>query len=287
MRIAVVAAILPGMRNRLLLPLALTALSVGLLALPAVTAAIKIPKGVKAPKVTGYPATIDAVGYLDYRWTYDTTGPCHPGQAETIDESLGFELGSPRPTKVGIIDGKVVIPPAIGGDATVQTELVSWKTSNWCPPTEPAKDPPEPVCKKKLRAKLAVAVGPVIDKTESGELAPLAHQTQVSVGRITRAVQDPSCTVHRPKIVSEAESSKGWFADPYAGAVVPLKASDWQFRGLRVGETLKRTVEISGGCGKASFKASASASIPSTIRSCVVKGKVVVMIKRTGKGFEA
>lgn len=275
------------MRNRLLLSLALSVLATGLLALPATTAAIKLPKGVKAPKVTSYPATIDAVGYIDYRWTYDTTGSCFPGQAETIDESLGFELGRSRPTKVGIIDGKVVIPPQIGGDATVQTELVGWKTSNYCPPAEPVKDPPEPTCKKKLRAKLALAIGPVIDKTESGELAPLARQTQVSVGRVTSAVQDRSCTVHRPKINSEGESSKGWFADPYAGAVVPLKASDWQFHALKVGETLKRTVEISGGCGKASFRASASASasIPSSIRSCVIKGKVVVMIKRTGAGF--
>lgn len=277
------------MRNRLLLSFALSALATGLLALPATTAAIKLPKGVKAPKVTGYPATIDAVGYIDYRWTYDTTGPCLPGQAETIDESLGFELGRPRPTKVGIIDGKVVIPPEIGGDATLQTELVSWTTSNYCPPVEPVKEPPEPVCKKKLRAKLALAVGSILDKSESGELVPLGRQTQVSVGRVTRAVQDPSCTAHRPKIFAEGESSKGWFVDPFGGAIAPLKASDWQFLRLKVGETLKRTVEISGGCGKASFSASASASasIPSSIRSCVVKGKIVVMIKRTGKGFSA
>jgi hypothetical protein len=275
------------MRNRLLLSFALSALATGLLALPATTAAIKLPKGVKAPKVTGYPATIDAVGYIDYRWTYDTTGVCFPGQGKTIEENLGFELGRPRATKVGIVGGKVLIPPAIGGDATVETKLVSWKTSNYCPPAEPVEEPPEPTCKKKLRAKLALSIGPVIDKTESGDLAPLAHQTQVSVTRVTGALQDPSCTEHRPKITAEGESSKAWFVDPYAGASVPLKASDWQFHGLKVGETLKRTVEISGGCGKASFRASASASasIPSSIRSCVVKGKIVVTIKRTGAGF--
>ncbi len=273
------------MRNRLLLPLALSALVAGLLVAPATTAAIKLPKGVKIPKVTQYPVTIDTVGYLDYRWTYDSTKSCVPGRAETIDESLTFELGQPRGSKVGVVNGKVIVPPVIGGDATVQTELVSWKTSNYCPPDTPAPEPPEPVCKKKLRSRVVIAVGPVKEGLGPDDPAPLVHQTQVVVGRPDATPQNRSCTADRPKIEAESEGSKGWLADPYAGAVAPLGATDVQFRNLKLGQTLKRTIEIGGGCGKATFRASASASIPSTIKSCVLKGKIVVIIKRTGKGF--
>ena len=58
-----------------------------------------------------------------------------------------------------------------------------------------------------------------------------------------------------------------------------------QFRTLKLGETLRRTVTIGGGCRKASFAAGASGAVSPNIRSCVVKGKVVLIVKRTGRGI--
>jgi len=272
------------MRKRLVFPLALTALVAAALTLPAGGAAVKIPKGVKAAKVTQYPVTIDAVGYLDYVWTWDTTSPCTPGYAKTIDESLTFELGRPRPAKVSVVNGKVMLFPVTGGDATVQTELSNWRTTNYCPPADPLPEPPEPLCTKKLKSKVGIGITPVKEEAGEDDLTPLVRQTQVSVFRSKAKPQKAPCHENRPGIEAESEATKGWHADPHAGISAPLGATDWQFIKLKVGETLRRTVQISGGCGKASFRAGASAISPS-IRSCVVKGKVVVMIKRTGSGF--
>lgn len=272
-----------GVRNRPLLFVALIAFA-ATLALPATGGAVKIPKGIKTAKVAQYPATIDAVGYLDYRWTYDSTSACTPGSAKTVDESLTFELGSPKAAKVSIVNGKVILFPVTGGDATVQTELSSWRTTNYCPPTDPMPEPPEPVCKKKLKGEVGIGISPVKEDLGDDDPAPLARQTQLMVFRTKATPQTASCAEHRPKIEAESESTKGWSADPMVGVIAPLAATDWQFLKLKVGQTLRRTVQVSGGCGRASFSASASAISPD-IRSCVLKGKVVVTVKRTGAGF--
>lgn len=272
------------MPKRLLLPLALAVLSVALLP-PAAGAAVKLPKGVKTAKVTQFPVTVDAVGYLDYKWTFDTTKSCTPGYAKTIDESLTFELGRPQAAKVGIVNGRVVMYPVMAGEATVTTELSGWQTSNYCPPNTPAAEPPEPTCKKKLRSKLGVGIGPVKEERGVDDPTPLATPTQVMIFRTKATPQTPSCSDQRPKIETQGESTKGWHADPYAGILAPLGATDWQFHGLKVGETMRRTVTIGGGCGKASFGGAGASRVSSSIRSCVVKGKAVVIIKRTGAGF--
>jgi len=270
------------MRNRLLFPLVLSALALTALALPAGGAAIKIPKGIKTAKVSQYPITVDTVGYLDYTWTWDSTKPCEPGYAKTIDESLTFELGRPSPAKLSIVNGKVILYPVFGGEATLQTELSNWRTSNYCPPVTPLPPTPEPVCKKKLRGKLGIGITPVKEAIGADDPEPLARRTQVTLFRAKATPQLPSCYKDRPDIEAESAAENGWQADPHVGVIAPLGASDWQFIDLKVGQTLRRTVAISGGCGKASF---ATSSIASEIRSCVVKGKVVVMIKRTGRGI--
>jgi hypothetical protein len=271
------------MRKRLLTVLALTALATVALALPAATGAIKVPKSVKGAKVTQYPVTIDAVGYLDHTWTWDSTSSCLPGYAKTIEEELTFELGRPQAATVSVVNGKVILPQVTGGDATVQTQLSGWQTTNYCPPTEPQPEPPEPECTKKMKSKLAIGVVPAKEETSDDDPAPLVHQTQVFLYRSKATPQTASCVQRRPKIEAESEASKGWLADPYVGIVAPLGATDVQFRKLKVGGTLRRTVTISGGCRKASFDA--SASVAPEIRSCVVKGKVVLMVKRTGTGI--
>lgn len=273
-----------GMRNRLVLPLALTALAAAALALPAGGAGVTIPKGIKTAKVTQYPVTIDAVGYLDHTWTWDTTKPCSPGSAKTIDESLTFELGRPKAAKVSVVNGKVILFPVTGGDATLETELSNWRTTNYCPPTDPLPEPPEPVCTKKLKGKVGVGITPVKEEGGEDDPAPLVRQTQVSVFRVKATPQTVSCQENRPAIKAESEATKGWHAEPQVGIAAPLGATDWQFVKLKVGETLRRTVRISGGCGRVSFGAGASAVSP-YIRSCVIKGKVVVIVKRTGSGF--
>jgi hypothetical protein len=273
------------MRTRLLPALVLTALSTAALALPAATGAVDVPKWVKTAKVTQYPVTIDAVGYLDHTWTWDSTSSCQPGYAKTIEEDLTFELGRPQVAKVSIVNGKVILAPVTGGDATVQTELSGWQTTNYCPPSEPQPEPPEPVCTKKLKSTVGVGITPVKEELSDDDPVPLVRQTQVTIFRSKATPQTASCAQQRPKIEAESEASQGWLADPFVGVIAPLGATDVQFRKLKVGETLRRTVTISGGCRKASFGAGASAAVSSYIRSCVVKGKVIVMVKRTGLGF--
>lgn len=271
------------MRNRLLSLLALIVLVATALALPAAAGAAKVPNWVKAAKVTQYPVTIDAAGYLDHTWTWDSTSSCLPGYAKTVEEDLTFELGRPRAAMVSVVNGKVTLSQVIGGDATVQTELSGWHTTNYCPPTAPLPEPPEPVCTKKMKSKVAVAVFPAKAELSGDDPAPLVHQTRVMVYRSKATPQTPSCAQQRPDIEAESEASQGWMADPLVGVIGPLGATDVQFRKLKVGETLRRTVTIGGGCRKASF--GASASVASQIRSCVVKGKVVLMVKRTGAGI--
>lgn len=261
-------------------PFLLAFLALALLALPAATAAITIPKGFKAPKVTSYPIAIDAVGYLEYTWTYDTTEACRPGYAKSLEEVLTFELGRPRAAKLSVVNGNTIVTPVLAGDATVQTELSNWRTTNYCPPDTPLPEPPEPICKTKLKGKMGIALAPV--KEEGEDLTPLVRPVQVAVFRAKATPQLPSCTKDRPDIRSEGERSKGWHADPISGIIAPLGATDTQFVKLGVGRTLKRTVKVSGGCGMASFSA-----ISPNIRSCVVKGKLVVTIRRTGAGFSA
>ena len=272
------------MRKRLLVPLVLTVLS-GALLLPASGAAVKLPKWVKTAKVTQYPVTIDAVGYLDYKWTYDTTKPCTPGHAKTVDESLSFELGRPRTAKIAIVNGRVILYPVTGGEATVTTELSGWRTTNYCPPSTPAPEPPEPICTKKLRSKMGIGISPVKDERGIDDPTPLVTPTQVLIYRTKATPQTPACHDQRPKIETEGESSKGWYVDLNGGILAPLGATDWQFLKLKVGETMRRTVTIGGGCGRASFGGAGASSIPASIRSCVVKGKIVVILKRTGRGL--
>ena len=272
------------MRNRLLLPLALTALAALPLALPATTGAVKLPKGFKTPKVTQYPVTIDAVGYLEHRWTWDTTAPCQPGYAKTIEETLTFEMGSPRAAKLTVVNGKAILFPVTGGEAAVQTELSGWRTTNFCPPDKPVTPPTEPVCKKKLRSKTMIALSPTLEDF-GNELESLAHGTTVTVVRAKPTPQNVGCLENRPEIATERSKVNAWATDPYVGVSGPLGATDLQFRKLRVGQTLKRTVPISGGCGKVSFGGAGASAISPNIRSCTIRGKVVVMVKRTGAGF--
>lgn len=268
------------MRSRLLLPLALTAVAAAALAFPAGGAAVRIPKGIKTAKVLQYPVTVDVVGYIEHTWTWDNTEPCRPGYAKTIEEDLGFELGSPRAGKISIVNGTVMMGPVFGGDATLQTSLSNWRTTNFCPPEKPLPEPPEPVCKKKLKSKLGVAIAPVKEEGEEDDPTPLVHQTQVAMFRSPGSAQAITCHQDRPRIEAEGEGTNGWHADPLSGIIAPLKATDVDFLRLGVGKTLRRTIQITGGCARASFS-----RVSPYIRSCVVKGKAVVMVKRTGRGF--
>ncbi|MBS1886634.1 MAG: hypothetical protein JSU06_05525 [Actinobacteria bacterium] len=261
------------MRSRTLVLLVLTTLAA---AATLASSATALPK---APKVTQYPVTLDVVGYLDYTWTYDNREKCSLGYAKTVEEHLGFELGRPRPTKVSIVNGEVMLFPVFGS-GTVETRLSGWQTTNYCPPGTPAPEPPEPTCTKKLRSAISVGLAPVQEPAGPEDPTPLVHDVQIAVLRHPPKPQTPSCHKDRPSIASEI-----WQADPYAGIIAPLGANDVQFLKLGIGKRLKRTVEIGGGCGGATLRAHASAAIPVHITSCVLTGKVVVTIVRTGRGF--
>ncbi|MBS1878338.1 MAG: hypothetical protein JST31_02385 [Actinobacteria bacterium] len=261
------------MRSRNLVLLVLTTLAA---AATLASSATALPK---APKVTQYPVTLDVVGYLDYTWTYDNREKCSLGYAKTVEEHFGFELGRPRPTKVSIVNGEVMLFP-VRGAASLETELKGWQTTNYCPPSTVAPEPPEPVCTKKLRGPISLGLAPAPETAGPEDPTPLVHEVQLAAIRTPPKPQTASCRQDRPAIDAE-----GWQADPYTGIIAPLGANDVQFLRLRVGKRLKRTIEIGGGCGGATLRAHASAVIPAHVTGCVLRGKVVVTIVRTGRGF--
>jgi hypothetical protein len=269
------------MPTRSRIPVA-AALLVALCALVAVTgvtgagAQIKIPK---IPKGVERKVAVSASGTITYRWTYDNREKCTPGFSKTIEEELRLNFPTRR-TKLAVIVGKLVMPPLKGGSGTLDVRVGGFQTTNYCSPHPKANEPPEPVCKSGT-APLVMAVTatardvPVPDDEE--ELAPLSRETQVTIGRTKGVTQPPSCYDGRPKIPFEYEHQLGWGADPSTGIALGMNAPGALYGRLHKGETLRRQIEISGGCGGASAHASA---VPDQITKCTLDG--VVFVKVTG-----
>lgn len=236
----------------------------------------KPPRIPKIPKVTQYPITLDAAGYVEYRWTYDDREKCVPGYSKTVTEELTFELGRPRRARLQITGGTVVVFPVKGGQAALRTELSGFQTTNYCPPTAPVKIE-EPVCRPRFASPLLVGIGTELSNGE--ELAPLGRQTLavVSPARPARFLQRADCRKERPSIDTDKERL-GWSVEPPALSV-PTGIVNTKLWNLKPGREVRGTTRIGGGCGRASVTAHASA-IPSTITSCTLTGRVVVNIKR-------
>ena len=264
-------------RPRHLAILVVAALAAGAL-WPAAGAGLKIPNLPKAPKVTSYPVTIDAAGYVDFEWTYDNRQPCIPGFAKTVSEELSFELGRPRRTVLNAVGGAVATPYAIGGEAKLKTKLSGYQTSNYCAPTPLKPEPPAPECKP-LDGKLGVILSPQGSNDDDGDVVPLGRGVLVSFIRKSNTAQTQSCLEGRPKLRAIQED-KGVFVDtaqlPGGLLTVPL-ANGTKFWGLKPGQRLSRTIKIGGGCETVTAQAS---RLSDYVTRCTIGGRIVVVIKR-------
>jgi hypothetical protein len=234
-----------------------------------------IPKGLPHfPKVKQYPATIDAAGYVELRWTYDELTPCLPTYAKTVEEEFSFELGRPRRVKVALVGGALVVHPVEGGSAVVASRLSNYKFNNYCHPTPKVPEPPEPSCKT-LRGKLGVGLAAV---EEESELTPLSLPVVVALYRNGGGAQPGSCLKDRPKLTTVGEDD-GYEVQPQGGLTVPLGVQDVKFWRLRVGGKIQRTIAIGGGCEGITARAS---TLSPHVKHCSIRGKVHVVVKRTG-----
>jgi len=117
---------------------------------------------------------------------------------------------------------------------------------------------------------------------DEDDLAPLSRETQLGIGRTKMIPMNVECARDRPSIPFEFEDELGWSADPRTGMAVGMNAGTSAYMGLTKGKTLRRQIHITGGCGGASARASATSSIPQHITSCTLNG--VVSVKVTGLG---
>ncbi|HEY0278540.1 MAG TPA: hypothetical protein VGC32_09755 [Solirubrobacterales bacterium] len=265
-------------RSRLPIALVLLFALSALVALLGASSAGALPK---KPFVVQRNVAISVSGTITYRWTYDNREKCTPGYSKTIEEELRFNFPT-RKTKMAVAIGRLVMPPLFGGSSQLDVRLGGWQTTNYCPPQERAKEPDEPVCKSGA-SPLALAITSTvadIPTEDEDELAPLSRETQVTIGRTKGFAQNSSCVKERPKIPFEFEEDLGWFADPTAGAALGMNIPTMSYAKLKKGKTLRRQIQIRGGCGGASAHASAVSKVPSNITKCTLDG--VVFVKVTG-----
>jgi hypothetical protein len=252
-----------------------------LAAWPAAGGGAQIPQLPKVPKFTSYPITIDAAGYVDFNWTWDSQETCIPGYAKTVSEELSFELGKPRRTVVNAVGGAVTMPFALGGEATTKATVAGFHTTNYCPPTAPSPEPPEPECKT-LKGKLGVALLPQLEVHEDGDLAPLGRGVVLAVVRRGGGSQSSSCLENRPTLrpVDEDEGVQvETLPLPGGGLTVPLTNAT-KFWGLKPGGRLSRTITIGGGCDRVTAQTAQASGLSEHVKRCTISGKIVVVIKR-------
>jgi hypothetical protein len=242
----------------------------------------KIPQLPKVPKVISYPVTIDAAGYVDFNWTWDDQQVCIPGYSKTVSEELSFELGKPQRSVVNVIGGGVTMPFAIGGEAKHKATAGGFHTTNYCPPTRPEPEPPEPSCQT-LKGKLGVVLTPQVEDQGDVNLAPLGRGVMVSFIRKGGASQTPSCLENRPVLRAANEKqgvNVGTLPQPGGELMVPLGANATRFWGLKPGQRLSRTITIGGGCDTVNVKTAIASRLSENIKRCTIGGKIVVVIKR-------
>lgn len=254
-----------------------------LAAWPAAGGGAPIPHLPKVPKITSYPVTIDVAGYVDFNWTWDSQETCYPGYAKTVAEELSFELGKPRRSVVNVVGGAVAMPFAIGGEATSKVTADAFRTTNYCPPTAPNPDPPEPDCKT-LRGELGVVLIPQAEAQDDGDLTSLGRGVMLSIVRRGGGSQTASCLQDRPTL-RPVKKDEGVQIEtlplPSGGLTLPLTNAT-KFWALKPGGRLSRTITIGGGCDRATTQTATASGLSEHIKRCTISGKVVVVVKRVG-----
>jgi len=271
-----------SIRSRLSLSAVFVLGLAALLALHGPGDAAAIPKLPKKLSYVERQVAVSASGNLTYRWTYDNRSKCSPGYSKTVEEELRFNLPT-RKTKAVVSLGRMAMPALFGGTSELDVRLGGWQTTNYCPPHEKAPEPDPPTCKSASSPIVLVLSSTIADvPLDEEDLAPLSRETQLGIGRTKGFPQNVECYRNRPSIPFQFEEELGWSADPRTGMAVGMNAGTSAYAGLTKGKTLRRQIHITGGCGGASARASATSSIPDHITSCTLNG--VVTVKVTGLG---
>jgi hypothetical protein len=241
----------------------------------------KLPKHV--PYFVERQMDVSASGTITYRWTYDSTEKCVPGYAKTVEEEFSFDFPKHR-TKMEI-SHKILVSGALrGGSGKLEVRLGGWRTTNFCDPEKREPEPKQPTCKNNSTPLIVSIEGTATELArDEDDPAPLARETQIAIQRSKPFAQDPKCIEQRPDLhfePTEAEEELGWYADPKTGIATGLNANTISFGQLKVGKTLKRRIDVGGGCGGATARASAVAEIPFRITSCTLSGVVHVKVTR-------
>jgi hypothetical protein len=241
----------------------------------------KIPKNI--PHFVDRQMVVSASGTITYRWTYDNREKCFPGYTKTVEEEFRFNFPK-RQTKFSIAPGIMVSGALKGGDGQLDVRLGNWATTNFCDPEKREPEPPVPTCKSDSTP-LVVALAVIPTEIERGDdhLAPLSREAFVAIQRTKPFAQDPKCAEQRPDLNYEPEDEEleyGWYADPRKGIATGMNAPSSAFAKLGVGKTLKRRIEVGGGCGGVTASASAVAEIPPHITRCTMTGLVHVNVTR-------
>ncbi|MBS1894543.1 MAG: hypothetical protein JST59_24845 [Actinobacteria bacterium] len=268
-------------RNRLSIVVALFAALVALVALLGVGSAAAGPKIPKIPKVVERQVPVKASGTVTYRWTYDNREKCTPGYSKTIEEELRFNFPTRNTKMVTIGPAKLVMPALRGGTSQYDVRVGGWQTTNYCSPTPKAKEPPEPTCRSGASPLVLAITNTIRDvpSEDEEELAPLSRESQIVIGRTQPFAQKKGCNEERPRINFEYEHELGWHADPGAGVALGMGVGTTAYAKLTKGKTIRRQIQISGGCGSASAHASAVSGAPHGITKCTLEGVVFVTVK--------
>jgi hypothetical protein len=259
-------------RSRLPIAVSLLCALTALLSLVGVGSAGALPKKFS---VVQRNVAIKASGTLTYRWTFDNRSKCVPGYSKTIEEELRFDFPTRR-TQLAITFGHLAMPPMIGGSGSLDVRVGGWQTTNYCPPDSLAPEPEQPNCKSGS-SPVVVGISNTIKDVpiDDDDPVPLGRESQIVIARTKGLSQNLRCGENRPSIPFEFKDALGWYADPAAGVVVGMNAPTSAYAKLTNGKTLRRQINISGGCGGASAHASA---IPSHITSCTLDGVIFVTV---------
>jgi hypothetical protein len=265
-----------SIRSRLSVAAALLIALAALVALLGVGSAAALPK---IPKVIDRQVSIKASGTLTYRWTYDNREKCTPGYSKTIEEELRFDFPT-RKTKMVVMQGKLLMPVLQGGTSQLDVRLGGWQTTNYCDPNPKAPEPPEPTCKSGASPLALAITSTAKDLATEGddELTPLTRESQDLINRTKQFAQNSKCYDQRPTIRFQFENELGWHADPNVGVALGMNAGVSQYGSLTKGKTIRRQIQISGGCGAASAHASAVPEARYGITKCTLDGVVFVTV---------
>lgn len=216
-----------------------------------------------------YPAKLSVTGGLTITTVHDFTSGCEPGQAWTIQAKA--EVNIHGPIEVEVIGSKQVQSTAAitSGGAVNTNTLTDFHETNYCPPEEPVRQDPPPICKRHTGSGVA-----------SLSLGRAPWPVSLGIGRKGGGEQDQGC-IGAPVIGPKPTGAQvEALQSDYEAIALPLDLKPSQFKGLRVGKKLSSRIKVNGPCKGTT----ATASI---FRDdvCTVSGSFAAVVKRLpGKG---